>query len=141
MSSRRQEASDAGSQGDPESADSRRTGHEEDSSILFNRQVKSLERDLEDMLQKFNADRYAEIERRRAERKGSKALKKCRRDQRKYPRVPAQAHLVIMAPDGTVRVSMSKELEEHPQVKRATELLATSLEQWVEGQGTRGPVS
>ena len=73
--------------------------------------------------------------------KGSRALKKCRRDQQKYPRVPAQALLVIMAPDGTVRVSMSKEFEEHSQVKRATELLTTSLEHLVAGQGTTGPVS
>ena len=39
-----------------------------------------------------------------------------------------------MAPDGRIHVSMSEELEDHPQLKRATELLAVSLEQWVEGQ-------
>ena len=39
-----------------------------------------------------------------------------------------------MAPDGRIQISMSKDMEDHPQVMRATELLRVSLEHLVEGQ-------
>ena len=89
--------------------------------VLFNKRLRGLKRELEDILQEFNRDKYAEIERRQAEKKGSRAEKKCRRQQRKYPRVQAQAYLALIAPDGRVEVSMSKETEEHPQLMKATE--------------------
>ena len=101
---------------------------------LFDGQLEGVKRKVEGILQKLSQDRYAEIKRRQAERKGSRTQKRICRQQRKYPRVPAQAHLVLMAPDGRIHISMSKEMEDHPQLERATELLTVSLKQLVEGQ-------
>ena len=59
-----------------------------------------------------------EIERRQAEKKGSKAEKKCRRQQRKYARVQAQAYLALVFPDGRIHVAMSVDMEKHPKQRK-----------------------
>ena len=102
--------------------------------VLFNKRLRGVKRKLEDVLLEFGQDRYAEIERRQAEKKGSKAEKKCRRQQRKYARVQAQAYLALVFPDGRIHVAMSEDMEKHPQTKKATELLTTSLEHMVQDQ-------
>jgi len=102
--------------------------------VLFNKRLRGVKRKLEGVLLEFGQDRYAEIERRQAEKKGSRAEKKCRRQQRKYARVQAQAYLALVFPDGRLHVAMSEDMEKHPQTKKATELLTTSLEHMVQDQ-------
>ena len=79
----------------------------------------------------LNQDRYMEIERRQAEKNGSRAEGNCRCQQRKYPRVHA---LALVSPVGRIHPSMSKEVHEHPLLRRGTELLATALEHLVQDQ-------
>ncbi|CAL5220674.1 g2720 [Coccomyxa viridis] len=102
--------------------------------VLFNKRLRGLKRKLEHLLLEFSQDRYMEIERRQAEKNGSRAEQKCRRQQRKYPRVQAQAHLALVFPDGRIHQSMSKDVQEHPLSRRGTELLATALEHLVQDQ-------
>ena len=102
--------------------------------VLFNKRLRGLKRKLEHFLLEFSQDRYMEIERRQAEENGSRAEGKCRRQQRKYPRVQAQAHLALVFPDGRIDQSMSKDVQEHPLSGRGTELLATALEHLMQDQ-------
>ena len=102
--------------------------------IRFNSRLRGLKRKLAGILQEFDQDRYAEVERRQAEREGSRALKECEKQQQTYPRVQPQAYLALIAPDGSVKVSMSEGLEENPKVRRAAELLTASLKHMVAGQ-------
>ena len=81
--------------------------------VLFNKRLRHLKRRMEDILQESNRDRYAVMERRQAEKKGSRAEKRCRKQQQNIPRIQAQAYLALIAPNGRVKVSMSGKTDEH----------------------------
>ena len=102
--------------------------------VLLNRSCRGVEKKLASMARRFSCRRYTEIERRQAKQKGSTAARRARRRQRRHPRVQLQFHLVMMAPDGRVRIHMSAGMEDNPQVERATLLLSAALEHMAQGQ-------
>ena len=97
--------------------------------LLLNKACRGVERKLAG-----SGDMYTEIERRQAKLKGRRAAKRAWRRQRRHPRVQLQFHLALIAPDGRVRLHMSKGMVRNPQVERATLLLTATLEHMVQGQ-------
>jgi hypothetical protein len=101
---------------------------------IFRKRCKTMETNLQILLEKFSRKRWKGIERGQAKAKGVEAVKKLHKRQCKRPRVAPEAILMVVSPDGGIRVSATKGISEHKTAAKALENMGAALDLMVREQ-------